>query len=220
MPPIAVIGDIAGSRRADHRKKLGARVDAVLNSIAKDPTQRTRWGALPVRTKGIEEISAVAKSLAAVWPLIERTLLDLWPVRMRLAIAVGEIDVGKRSGNAAKMDGPAFHKAAEAMQRAKDEDLLVTFDLGSAKPTSCRELSERLLSLVDHTAGGWTPRMHEAVVLIRAGHRQADAAKKLQISQQAVSALLQRAGASAVFAALDATHDWLDAITLPRNAER
>jgi len=220
---IAVIGDIVGSRRAPERPALGRRVDRMLKA-AVTADIRAAWQAEPIRTKGIEEISACAKRPDAVWPLIEAALFELWPARMRLAIAVGEIDVGWRSQHAAKMDGPAFHRAAEAMRRAKHEELWIALELDDAAhdehhPHShdqCRDIAERLLALIAVLSADWTPRMHSATRLARQGLRQDDIASRLDVTQQAVSGLLTRANAAQVFSALDAARHWLQSCSLTR----
>lgn len=203
-PPtrFAVVGDVIGSRKLDDRPRLGTKLDQALKKTA-----NADWQAPPIRTRGVDEFSALASTPQAAITLAEALCLRATPIPVRIAIAEGPLDVRAKGRDASKMDGPAFHRAAETLERAKHEQLWIAFALD--KDPTAQRLAEQSLALAFNVINEWTDRVRDVAILARQNHTQAQIASKLDISQQAVSAALARGKADRAFRILDAAQHWL-----------
>jgi hypothetical protein len=133
---------------------------------------------------------------------------EIWPLRFRVAISHGLVDVSENSTNAGDMDGPAFHAAADALLRAKDQDLTFAMSISEWSVADCA-LAEELARLHSTLMGDWTGARAKIVASYRRLGRQADVAKRLGVTQQAVSAALRKAHLHELVAAEDALRRWL-----------
>lgn len=133
---------------------------------------------------------------------------DVWPLRFRVAIGYGLVDVSERSTNAGDMDGPAFHAAADALLRAKDQGLPFALSISGWSVADCG-LAEELARLHVTLMEDWTDARVKIVAAYRELGRQADVARRLGVTQQAVSAALGKAHFHELVAAEDALRRWL-----------
>jgi predicted DNA-binding protein YlxM (UPF0122 family) len=90
------------------------------------------------------------------------------------------------------MDGPAFHTAADMIQRAKKENLYYCFNLGFQFTEFDPWLNE-LANLLHILRSGWSNHQLRVVQLYEKFGSQISVAKKLGITQQAVSDALRQA---------------------------
>jgi hypothetical protein len=186
----ALVADLASSRTQKGRPALAREVAAATAFAAR----RGPWLAPPVVVKGLDELSAVLKTPDCAFDVATDLNVLLWPRRFRFGFSYGAIDVAADSAKAAAMDGPAFHAAADALERARAHDLPFAVSLPG--------MSEGEVLLVEAVA-----RLHGAILRERSkgaaatarelrrreGATQARVAEALGATQQAVSAALRRA---------------------------
>ena len=175
-----ITADQVDSRREADR--TGALIDELAERYADDL-------ALPPDQTAGDEVQLVTPSAeAALGITLDATRTGRWSVGLGLG------DVRMPLPDAArKATGPAFVAAREAVGAAKRAD--GRFALRGGSPSTASRAAEvealvRLLVLLRErrTDEGW-----EAVELVRAGHRQKDAAALLDVSAAAVSARLKTA---------------------------
>ena len=172
--------------RAGFARRLEATLRHLKTRFAKS------WLAPPVTARGIDELSAAMRRPDAVFDFLVAMNLAVWPQRFRMGLGIGTLDVGLASGDAADLDGPAFHNAAEAVRRAGRDgipfaahgDGLIARDVGVVEAAAL--LHGRVLQ-------GWHDATHAAVVAYRETGTQVKAAARLKLTQQAVSQALDRA---------------------------
>ena len=202
--------DLIDSRHARDRAALAERIEAVLAQLG----GRDWWRAAPMTTRGIDEMSAVLARPERAYDAAFELNLAIWPARFRVALADGPLDINPHSRVAADMDGPAFHAAAAATGRARDEERAFAVAL-SGIDLSQRDLVEALAHLHDTLMQRWSRRALPALRLYHAGLTQEQVAERLAVTQQAVSAMLGRAHwqqmAQARAAIRVALADWLAA---------
>ena len=197
---VVLVADLVTSRRVANRAALHERLQRSLEGLEAD---KAAWVAPLVPVKGIDELSGVLAQPARAFDLALKVNLAVWPERFRYALAEGAIDVAFETRRAPAMDGSAFHRAADALARARSEGLPFTLsavELGTAS----RDSVEALLALHAQLMRQWTPREAEAVLAYRRHDNQSAAAQELGVSQQAISDALKRASHPLLVRAEDA----------------
>lgn len=178
------------------------------------PDAGSAWVAPLEAVRGLDELSGVARRPGPALRAAFHLTLALWPHRFRFALARGRLDVGVAGGRASAMDGPAFHRAADALERARRDDLPCAFAVPEwpAAATAGLESSLRLHFL---WVADWTARQAEVYRLWRALGVQRDVAERLDVTPSNVSMTLDRAHAHELAAnerSFPALLDWLDAL--------
>ncbi len=207
-----LVADLVASRRALRRSDLAVRLETCLRQLASS----VDWRAPLMSTRGLDELSGVLHCPQAAFDVMHAVNLVVWPQRFRFALAAGTLDVGLASTVAADMDGPAFHRAADTLARVRRERLAVGFDLpgiGAAQMRMAEALAGLHQAIVEH----WTTAIAATVAAYEQpcgkvdaqAATQAQAARRLGISQQAVSAALRRARVAELVVARDALRQWL-----------
>jgi len=143
-------------------------------------------------TRGVDEISAVLHDPSLSYQICTYLNEQLHPYELRFAVVRGLIDVNVSSRDASSMDGPAFHRAADLIERARKEYRTVLFDLG-LQPPALEEALNEIANLCHLLRKSWTDRQREAVTLYRRLGRQDLVADSLGLTQQGISYLLSKA---------------------------
>lgn len=208
--------DLADSRSLEDRTGFERALDDALKELVQEvepgwwwvgwPEQERAWMREPGRTAGIDEVTAVARTPAV---LVEATLVLnalVWPHRFRAGVGFGEIDIG---GKLAEMDGPAFHSAREAIDRARSEDILLALELGDSPAPSGQRLLEGAANAWGRFVAGWTEREYKAVMAYREQGTQVAAAKHLGMTQQGVADALKRANFDTILHLEEAMRGWI-----------
>jgi len=184
----AVIGDIVGSRvlsdRGGLQRKFAAAVTD-LNEWLKGPDLVSRL----VITAG-DEFQGLLARPARAYDLLVRAEGALPGVRLRLGVGLGVVDTAIND-MAIGMDGPAFHRAREALTRCKAENL------SWAVVSGCQDWDRFVTSyvcLAEWLRRSWTPRQREMIDALEYLGTQALAAESLGVSEAAVSQALKAAG--------------------------
>ncbi|MCA9752969.1 MAG: hypothetical protein KC591_12310 [Gemmatimonadetes bacterium] len=211
---LALVGDLESSRRKPHRAELAQKIEAVLGAV--NVEQESSLLAGLETTKGLDEISAVLSRATPVFDIITRINLALWPDRFRFALADGALDLGEPGDPASRYDGPAFHRAAEALARARREKRPLALAIEAADPAACRVVEEAC-RLHHETLRDWTDAAHEAATLARTDNAgesptQQEIARALGVTQPAISTRLRQARHSELLAAEEAIRGWLAGI--------
>lgn len=204
----AIVGDLVKSRSAGERSSLARQIRSVLRKVQSDLADE--FLAPPVLTKGIDELSAVMKRPDRIFDLMVTINLQLWPHRFRFGVGEGTIDVGARSGDAAQMDGTAFHRAADAL-RGADADkraLVLAVDADEIEIS----LIESLASGHRAIASDWSPSMAKVAITFRQLQSQIKTARKLKVSQQFVSKELQRGHHQSMLDMEEAATRWFSSL--------
>lgn len=197
--------DLVQSRRVQDRKGFGAHLEKTLSEMGR--RFAASWMAPPVTARGIDEVSAAMSTPTAVFDFLVALNLAVWPQRFRMGLGIGIVDVGLE-GDAADLDGPGFHHAAEAVRRAAREGIPFAIE-GGARGRDQTGVVEAAALLHGRVMGGWHPAMHAAVVAYRDLQTQAKAARRLRLTQQAVSQALDRAQHDDLTRTEDAVRLWL-----------
>lgn len=207
--------DLVKSRRVKDRAAFVVRLKKALAEAGR--RFGGEWLKPPVISRGIDEVSAAFKRPEHAFDFLVGLNLSLWPQRFRMGVGVGVIDIGLR-GDAADLDGTAFHNAAEAVRRAAREGIPFAIE-GEGVGREAARVVETLTLFHANTVLEWKPRMHDAAMAYRATGTQGGAAKRLGATQQSVSRTLARAHHAELLAAEDSLRLWLGTLEREPRAE-
>lgn len=185
-----IVGDLVSSRRIENRhlasKTIRAAMARVNRRYAKD-----LYASLTL-TRGIDELSGVLQRSDSAYRICCDLNEALAPQAFRFAIVRSDLDVAVRSKDAAKMDGKAFHRAADMIAMAKRMGQHFRFDLDFRHHELNLWITE-LANLAHILRSEWTDHQRRLVELYTKMDNQEAVAKKLGITQQAVSVGLRQA---------------------------
>lgn len=184
---VALSGDLIHSRETEGRARLATRLRATFGALAR----RFTFLAPPVLTRGIDEFSAVLAAPDQAFAFLVALNEAAWPHRFRMGVGVGTIDVAGRTKDAARMDGPAFHGAAEALARARASGRTFTVVAAGAAPGDV-EAIEAMALAHDTFVAGWSSAVARSIRALREHETGQAAGDAIGVSQQAISAARRR----------------------------
>lgn len=179
-----VVGDLVGSSKASARQEKALKIESTLHYLS---TMFPDDFLAPLTlVRGMDELSGVLVRPDQSYHIC--TLLNeaIFPLRFRFAIVQDNLDVGTKSKEAGKMDGPAFHRASRLIPMLKLDGALYGFRL--APPMhEFNELLSQLASLAGIIQARRTERQNDIFRKYRQLQNQKSVAAELGIKQQAVS---------------------------------
>lgn len=180
---LALIGDLVDSKQLARRAELQQRLAAVLREL----NRRSRPASPFTLTLG-DEFQAVYASADTLFGDVLVIMRRLHPVRVRFAIGLGAIATPINRQRALGMDGPAFHRAREAMTELKNTPYRVRIRGESAGPERDDPwtLLNHLFNFVTHQLAGWKPTRLRVLQGLLQGDSVSELAKELRISKVAV----------------------------------
>src|SRR5687768_974092 len=123
---VVLLGDVVASRKIRSRKKFESRLAAAVQQAGQEYGEAFE---LPLKTwKGLDEIAAVLKKPAMVYPIINTIQNAIAPESMRFVMVRDALDIIPANRDVTQADGPAFHRAAALMTVLKGKGLLFEAD--------------------------------------------------------------------------------------------
>jgi hypothetical protein len=206
QPNIVVLGDLIGSRKIADRTAFEKKLKKVIAAIVE--TYEQEWVAPLAFEKGIDEIGAVVKDSVAVYNVVTEVNNAIAPQKIRFVAYRGTIDLGLKEKDITAMDGEAFHTAAAMMQQLKVSGMILQCNTGD--PLFDKAL-ENQLNAISILKENWTDRQREIFNLYEKVNNQAEVAKQLNITQQAISNALQQIDAFKIIQLEKNIREWLQA---------
>lgn len=186
---IVVLGDVVDSRRIDDRGSVRDALATTLEDINErfDGAVDTPLAGI----KGVDESGGVLPDPVPLYDVVDHVRRGLHPKEARVVAAAGEIDVVPRSSDVSRMDGPAFHAADDLLTDIDGTRYRFAMDVGDDELDVVIADEVNLLLFRKRE---WTARQREVVNANRELGTQRAVAEELDVSQQAVSNVLARAG--------------------------
>jgi hypothetical protein len=201
---VAFIADVVASRSlgAKARAALQAGVHAAVRDF--NARYRRRLAARFAVTLG-DEVQALFPTADAVWE-ISHQLRDRFPaVDWIVACGRGPLTTPlHRGATAPELDGPCFHAARAALERAKGHRLVLAFEGFDPHLMACAHYYSALY-------WGWTRRQRALASAQRARGdlKLAELAQRLRVGPSAVSHMRRRMAWPLVAAGDNVFRDWL-----------
>lgn len=182
-----VLGDVVSSRRLVDRREFQNKLEKTCEEINKVYAEDI-YAEFKI-LKGTDEIAGVLSDLSNIYKIVSTIQEQLYPNYMRFAVVLDHIDTALESRDAALMDGPAFHKASDIMNKLKKSKLM--FDMSVSDKIIDTAISGQI-NLILLLKKNWSPKQRLIVGEYEKTKNQSKIAKKLGITQQAVSKILGR----------------------------
>ncbi len=119
MPYLVIIGDLVGSRTLPDRERFQVAFQQVLAQATATAVADTLVSPYTL-TLG-DEFQAVLRRARGLFATLLGITRDLRPVELRLALGIGDIVTALNHERAIGMDGSAFHRAREGIDRLKQD---------------------------------------------------------------------------------------------------
>lgn len=119
MNYIAIIGDIKDSKKIKNRGLIQEKLNCVLNYVneAYDADISAKF----VVTLG-DEFQGLLKRKEHLFTIIRHIQREMYPVRLRFGIGLGEISTTIFSEAAIGADGPAYYAAREMIEQLREQE--------------------------------------------------------------------------------------------------
>ncbi len=177
MKRIAIIGDIVESRKVKNRAVLQKDLQKIFRQINK--SSKTLVSPYTI-TLG-DEFQALYNSANEIFRDILKVIGNLYPVKIKFSIGIGEITTSINKQQAIGMDGPAFHNARAGLNELKK--LHYYFNIKSVDEI---RLIRNSLFLVSHLMGNWKASRYEITNLYLDGYNVKKIAKKTKLTDKAI----------------------------------
>lgn len=178
----ALIGDIRASRELEDRAAGQARFRALVDEL--NDRIDDAWIASPFTiTTGDEFQGLVTDPAGAVEAMVLATE-RFWPHQLRFGLGWGPLDTEVNEEQAIGMDGPCFHHARSALERAAASDRWLRIE--NFDPALDRPL-EAFIDLVADIRAGWTDRQREFALALRETATQKEVAERFGVQPSTVS---------------------------------
>ncbi|MCH8530259.1 MAG: SatD family protein [Saccharospirillum sp.] len=197
MKHLVLIADIVASRQLPDRKAVQQQLRQCLAEL----NQHHSGLVSPYTITLGDEFQAVFASADGVFKDITHIMVALSPVRIRFALAVGEITTAINPDQAIGMDGPAFYLARAGIEGLKKIDELLA--IGSDDEHPC-ELLSASLALLNHHLTKWKTHRFDTLLGLMSEQPVAEIARRLDVSEQAVYKNIRTGGLEAVQAVFQA----------------
>jgi hypothetical protein len=184
MKVLALIGDIVDSKQLERRGEFQTKLAALLKSVS---TRNPALASPYTITLG-DEFQAVYKSPDTLFADLFSILAEIHPVRARFAVGIGPLSTSINKKQALGMDGPAFHRAREAIMALKGTTYLVRFqgEPAAREGEDSWKLLTHLLNVLSHQIDGWGQNRLRIMHGLLAGKTVVEMEKELRISKVAV----------------------------------
>lgn len=182
MKYLVLIGDVVGSKKLPDRAQFQRRLKSALAGL----NGRRRNLVSPYTLTLGDEFQAVYREPTGLFADIFTLMAQTAPVRIRFALAVGEIVTPINPKQSIGMDGTAFHRARDRLHRLKSEGRLLGMEVGGGGNPRW-ELPDAALAVFSGLITGWRQNRLQLFAGILAGVAAPTLARQTGITQRAVN---------------------------------
>ena len=179
MNKVVLIGDLISSRNINTR----GTTQSLLNKILKKINDQNKNLLSPITVTLGDEFQAVYKNLNSVFSDIAQIQYELYPVKARFSLGIGEITTRMNKKQALGMDGPAFYNARKGIEEIKKTNTVITI---ITNPEFTNPLLISALHLASHVNSKWTKNKYLILDKLIQKYSVSQISKILKISEQAV----------------------------------
>jgi hypothetical protein len=182
-----LLGDVVSSRQIVDRDRFQSRLAELCSMINAEYAYDIHASFKGL--KGLDEIGGVLKDVSNIFNIIIIISETLYPCKMRCSLVYDFIDTALDSGDIAKMDGPAFHRASKAILELKETELLTRI---AVEDEVIDKILEGEINLIQLFRESRTPKQRKIIKEYELTKNQIKVSERLGLSQQYVSMTLKR----------------------------
>lgn len=201
----AVIGDMAGSRKLADRDLIQKRFLDLIKAANREFSSDI---ASPFTVTIGDEFQVLLHRISSAPKIIHYIREGMSPVQLAFGVGIGPLSTDLNREMAIGMDGPVFHHARAAVERAKKKKPTVVY--ASAIPGT--DLITSLQYFIESCENGRTQRQKQIIALLQSGQTQEKIGETLHITQQDVSKVLKGAFLPEITEANRTLHTFLEQV--------
>lgn len=192
-PYIAIIADIKNSKQIKNRNDLQNRLKKVIEKI--NSKYKNDLASLFTITLG-DEFQGLLKNGKSLVYIIDQFEREMYPIKIRFGIGIGEITTDIDYKMSLGADGPAYYNARSMIEEIKSSEkkhkgLKINTRLSVQENPEASEFFNSFFSLLTIVKEKWTLRRVEIITTyINCNGTQDDAAKILDINQSNIQKAL------------------------------
>ena len=192
-PYIAIIGDIKDSKHSENRHTIQVQLKKVLDTI--NIEYEAVLASKFMITLG-DEFQGLLKLGASAIFIIDKIEREMYPVKIRFGIGIGEMTTDINFDMPLGADGPAYYNARIMIDELKTSEKKkmgskVNIKISIQDNTDTSELINTIFSLLTIIKETWTPRRVEIMnAYLNCGGTQEEVAQVLGINQSNVQKAL------------------------------
>lgn len=191
---IAIIGDIKDSKKLENRYSIQEKLRSVLRYV--NEAYFADISAKFVITLGDEFQGLLARG-GHLLDIIKYIQREMYPVKLRFGVGIGEISTSIFLDAAIGADGPAYYAARETIEELREREkklkkqaadiMMSVYDRGDAKRFGISEIN-LILALMKIVEDGWSDKQRYTIWdMMENGGSQADCAKRMGTTQSTVA---------------------------------
>lgn len=191
MDYIAIIGDIKDSKRIKNRSQIQGKLNRVLNDV--NEAYVADISAKFIVTLG-DEFQGLLESIEHLLDIIRYIQREMYPVRLRFGIGLGEISTNIFSGAAIGADGSAYYAARKMIEQLRGEEKKLKKQAAdiqlSIYDKERFEITEinTVLALMKVIENGWSEKQRFTIWdMAQNGGSQEECAKRMDTTQSTVA---------------------------------
>ncbi len=191
MTYIAVIGDIKDSRKIDKRKQVQEKLNNALQHV--NEVYNADISAKFTITLG-DEFQGLLKKKEHLLDIIKYIQREMYPIRLRFGIGIGEISTNIIYEAAIGADGPAYYAARKMIEEMREQEKKIKkqaadiqISLYNADRFEIAELNT-VLALMKIIEEGWSEKQRLTIWdMEQNGGSQEECAKRMETTQSTVA---------------------------------
>ncbi|MBO4679015.1 MAG: hypothetical protein J5626_05035 [Lachnospiraceae bacterium] len=191
MNYIAIIGDIKHSKDISNRYEIQERLKKTLDNINKRYKKDIAAKFLITLGDEFQGLLFAAEPLVDIIGFIQN---EMFPVRIRIGVGIGEITTEINKNAAIGADGPAFYAARRAItglhdteKKLKNQAPDVQVEAEESEGLDLEQINT-ILSLLKVVENGWSESQRKTIWdMIENGGSQEDCAKRMNTTQSTVA---------------------------------
>ena len=188
MAYCVITADVKGSRDFEDRAALQESLKAAMARVNDEFAPHL---VVPFTITIGDEWQGVLRSLAESYDVAQAFARALEGVSVVFGIGEGEIST-PTAERSAEMDGEAFHRSREALEKTKTDGKSITFRTIDAEAD---KLLNALCAALELVSRHWTDKQRKAVALFREHRRQVRVAELMGVTKSDISQALLAASA-------------------------
>lgn len=191
MNYVAMVADIKESRKLENRSQIQEKLGAVLNYV--NDAYQADISAKFIITLG-DEFQGLLNGTEHLLDIIQYIQREMYPVRLRFGIGIGEISTDIFYEAAIGADGPAYYEARHMIEELREQEKKLKKQAAdiqlSIYDTESFEIAEinTVLALMKVIEDGWSDRQRYTIwYMIKNGGSQEECAKSMNTTQSTIA---------------------------------
>lgn len=179
---LVLIADIEGSREIEGKER--EELQQNLEDILEELNERGGGVISPYTVTLGDEFQAVFEKADTVFVHMLKIMAAMHPIKVRFSLSVGEISTPINTEQAIGMDGPAFHKARERIDKLKESGFLFHICTEDDEDLTLKIINNSL-QLLSKQIRSWNKKRIIILHMLKEGHDYKDITNALDISRTA-----------------------------------